>query len=90
MTMDVRHIRSANLDPTTWTTLAEARVALNGPGYDNALMNDLYVTGGTPAPNTNDSGTLAALFRITADHRVYLYFISGGVVQEMELIFGFA
>ena len=86
MTTDVRHIRNANLAATAWTTLAEARVALNGPGDDNALMQDLYTTQG----NASDTGTLNALLRLTHDHRVYIYYVDGGLVQELELIFGYA
>lgn len=90
MTMDVRHIRSANMRDTGWTTLVEARAALIGVGYDNALMQDLYVTGDGLAAQ-NDSGTLTGLLRITADHRIFFYYLAiTNVVFEVEFIFAFA
>jgi len=86
MTLRITHIRGANLTTTAWTTLAQARTALNGPGYDNALMQDLYTT----QANANDTGTLTGLLRLTHDHRVYLYYVADGAAQQLEFILGFA
>ncbi len=86
MTQDLRHIRYANeLETTSYTTLAELITAL--AAETDAVYEPLY----TDAADAGEAGTLmTAVMQLTHEHRTHFYFVVGGAVQKLTLIFGFS